>query len=151
LRLVDDGVSGRHCVLRITRRGVMVRDCGSTNGVYINGKPISGETRLTSGCLIETGMVAMRFSFLHNVNSQKLRTTAIFWAAAAMVALTFSIQLAGIGLAFWAREHQFTPGETAAILEYFPLPPDLPGAVPPATAKPSAAAPAASAPTLPRF
>jgi len=151
LRLVDDGVSGRHCALRITRRGVIVRDCGSTNGVYINGKPISGETRLSSGCLVEVGVVAMRFEFLHNVNSQKLRTTALFWVAAAMVALTFSIQLAGISLAFWTREHQFTPEETAAILERFPLPPDLPGALPPAAAKPNPAAPSAPASIPPRF
>ncbi len=151
LRLVDDGVSGHHCALRITRRGITVRDCGSTNGVYVNGKPISEETRLSSGCLIELGAVGMRFVFLHDVNSQKLRTTALFWIAAAMVALTFSIQVAGIGLAFWTRQHHFTPEETAAILKRFPLPPDLPGALPPAAAKPNPAVPSpAPAPAKPR-
>ena len=143
LRLVDDGISGHHCALRITRRGVTVRDCGSTNGVYINGKPISEETRLPSGCLVEIGAVAMRFVFLHDVNSQKLRTTGFFWMAVVMVGLTFAIQLAGIGIAVWTREHQFTPEETVAILKRFPLPPDLPGALPPAAAP-------APAPTQPR-
>ncbi|MFA6565039.1 MAG: FHA domain-containing protein [Verrucomicrobiia bacterium] len=151
LRLVDDGVSGRHCIMKITRRGVFVRDCGSTNGVYVNGKPIQQETRLPSGCLVEVGVVAMRFEFLHDVNSQKLRTTALFWLAAAMVTLTFSIQLAGIGLALWTREHRFTPEETAAILKHFPLPPDLPGAMPPAAGTSNPAAPAAPASTLQRF
>ena len=145
LRLVDDGISGCHCALRITRRGVMVRDCGSTNGVYINGKPISEETRLPSGCLVEIGAVAMRFTFLHDVNSQKLRTTGFFWMAVVMVGLTFAIQIAGIGIAVWTRVHRFTPEETAAILKRFPLPPDLPGALPPAAA--TAPAPA---PTQPR-
>ena len=130
LRLVDDGVSGRHCAIRITRRGVMVRDCGSTNGVYVNGKPIHEETRLPSGCLVEVGAAAMRFEFLHDVNSQKLRTTALFWIAVTMVMVTFSIQLTGIGLAIWTRQHQFTPEETAAILKQCPLPPDMPGAIP---------------------
>jgi FHA domain len=139
LRLVDDGVSGRHCSLRITRRGVTVRDCGSTNGVYINGKPISEETRLPSGCLIEVGAVGMRFVFLHDVNSQTLRTTLFFWLAVCMVGLTFAIQVAGVGAAIWTREHQFTPEETAAILKRFPLPPDLAGTSPAAVATPPAA------------
>jgi hypothetical protein len=151
LRFVDDGVSGRHCVLKITRRGVMVRDCGSTNGVYINGKPINGEARLPSGCLVEVGVVAMRFEFLHDVNSQKLRTTLLFWLATAMVMATFSIQLGGIGLALWTREHRFTPEETAAILKRFPLPPDLPGVMPTAAGTPNPAAHPAPASTLQRF
>jgi len=151
LRLVDDGVSGQHCVIRLTRRGITVRDCNSTNGVYVNGKPIHEETRLPSGCLIEVGAVAMRFEFLHNVDSRKLRTTVIFWIAAAIVALTFSIQLAGIGIALWTRQHRFTPEETAAVLKWFPLPPDLPGALPPAAAKSNPAAPAAPASTQLRF
>ena len=139
LRLVDDGVSGRHCAVRITRRGVTVRDCGSTNGVYINGKPISEETRLPSGCLIEVGAVGMRFEFNHKVNSQRLRRTGFFWLATAMVGLTFAIQIAGVGIAIWTRNHQFTPEETRAILNKFPLPPDLPGVLPSTTTKPAAA------------
>jgi hypothetical protein len=151
LRLVDDGVSGHHCVMKITRRGVLVRDCGSTNGVYINGKPIQKEARLPSGCLVEAGVVAMRFEFLHDVNSQKLRITSLAWMATLMVLLVFSIQFAGIGLAVWTREHRFTPEENAAILKYFPLPSDLPGAMPPAAGTSNPAAPAAPASTLQRF
>ncbi|MFA5193476.1 MAG: FHA domain-containing protein [Verrucomicrobiia bacterium] len=151
LRLVDDGISGRHCVIRLTRRGIVVRDCKSTNGVYVNGKPINEETRLSSGSLVEVGMVAMRFEFLHNVDSHKLRTTLLFWMAAAMVTLTFSIQIAGIGLAFWTRYHRFTPADTAAVLRWFPLPPDLPGALPPAVVQPNPAAPVAPASNQVRF
>lgn len=151
LRLVDDGVSGRHCVLKLTRRGVIVRDCNSTNGVYVNGKPIQREARLPSGCLVEVGVVAMRFEFLHDVNSRKLRINLLFWIATAIVVATFSVQLAGIGLAFWARGHRFTPEETAAILKQFPLPPDLPGVLPPATGTPNPAAPAAPASSPQRF
>jgi hypothetical protein len=151
LRLVDDGISGRHCVMKITRRGIIVRDCGSTNGVYVNGKPIQQEARLSSGCLVEVGVVAMRFVFLHDVNSQKLRITSLAWVATLMVLLVFSIQLAGIGIAFWTREHRFTPEETAAILKHFPLPPDLPGVMPPSAGTPNPAALPAPASTLQRF
>lgn len=151
LRLVDDGISGRHCVIRLTRRGVVVRDCKSTNGVHVNGKLIQEETRLSSGCLVEVGMVAMRFEFLHNVDSSKLRTTMLFWIAAAMVSLTFALQMAGIGLAFWTRHHRFTANDTAAILQWFPLPPDLPGAMSPAVVQPNPAAPAAPVANQVRF
>ncbi len=151
LRLVDDGISGRHCLIRLTRRGIFVRDCKSTNGVHVNGKLIQEETRLPSGSLIEVGMVAMRFEFLHNVDSHKLRTTLLFWMASAMVVLTFAVQLAGIGLAFWTRHHRFTAQDTAAIQQWFPLPPDLPGTQPPAVVQPNPAAPAGPASNQVRF
>ena len=87
--------------------------------------------------------MSLRFEFLHNVNSQKLRRTGFFWLAVLMVGLTFAIQLTGIGLAIWTREHQFTLEEAAVILKRFPLPPDLPG-VPQSTSTKSAVVPAAA-------
>src|SRR4051794_15761834 len=40
-------VSRRHCRLRLTQDGFRLEDLGSTNRTYVNGKPISGEARVT--------------------------------------------------------------------------------------------------------
>ena len=40
IRLTDSTVSGHHCIVEIVIPSVMVRDCGSLNGTYINGTKI---------------------------------------------------------------------------------------------------------------
>jgi len=36
----DATVSGNHCILEISPQSVLVRDCDSTNGTFVNGKRI---------------------------------------------------------------------------------------------------------------
>jgi len=39
-------VSSRHCRLTQTKEGFFLEDLGSTNGTYVNGKPIAGKGRV---------------------------------------------------------------------------------------------------------
>lgn len=120
LRLVDDGVSQQHCAVRITRRGVMVRDLNSTNGIYVNDDRVEGETRLASGDCIEVGVVRLRFEFLHGAPSNKRRINLLFWASVVAVAITFSVEFAAVGLAVYTRTHRFTQAEMNDIINFFP-------------------------------
>jgi hypothetical protein len=61
LSLVGEGsVSRRHA--SITRRGsmLMLKDLGSTNGTYVNGRKIQGETAIASGDEVQFGAVKFR-------------------------------------------------------------------------------------------
>jgi pSer/pThr/pTyr-binding forkhead associated (FHA) protein len=51
----DEAVSRRHCLLRLTPAGFVVKDLESTNGVYVNGVAIGGETAVKSSDAITLG------------------------------------------------------------------------------------------------
>jgi hypothetical protein len=59
--LEDPGVSRRHAEIRPAEDGWMIRDLGSTNGVYLNRSPIDGPTELRSGDHIELGETEVVF------------------------------------------------------------------------------------------
>jgi len=59
--LEDPGVSRRHAEIRPAQEGWMIRDLGSTNGVYLNRSPIDGPTELRSGDHIELGETEIVF------------------------------------------------------------------------------------------
>ena len=44
LRIASSEVSRRHCLLSVTPASVRVRDLGSSNGTFVDGRPISPET-----------------------------------------------------------------------------------------------------------
>jgi pSer/pThr/pTyr-binding forkhead associated (FHA) protein len=48
-------VSRQHCLLRVSERGVLIRDLGSTNGTLINGARVIGERTLHHRDLIQIG------------------------------------------------------------------------------------------------
>lgn len=54
LRLADRWMSGEHAVIEARGDGHVVRDLGSRNGTWVDGKRIT-EARLTSGALVEVG------------------------------------------------------------------------------------------------
>lgn len=58
-------ISRRHALLEYRGRRVNLRDLGSTNGIFVNGKrlPLGGSAVLRSGDRIQLGHV--RFKFLH--------------------------------------------------------------------------------------
>ncbi len=60
VQLDDESISRTHAEFSSTASGVQVRDLDSTNGVAINGTPIS-ESSLTHGDLIHVGGIAARF------------------------------------------------------------------------------------------
>ncbi len=57
----DPGVSRRHAEIRPAEDGWMIRDLGSTNGIYLNRSPIDGPTELRSGDHIELGETEIVF------------------------------------------------------------------------------------------
>lgn len=67
--LVDDtGVSRRHLEIR-TRNGIIhAVDLGSTNGSYVNGQRVQGETELTDGSTITMGRTRMIFRLVPTQN-----------------------------------------------------------------------------------
>lgn len=47
-------ISGLHCELVLDNDGLLVRDCDSTNGTFVNGEPVR-ETRLQAGQTLQLG------------------------------------------------------------------------------------------------
>jgi pSer/pThr/pTyr-binding forkhead associated (FHA) protein len=60
--LTDASVSRRHAEIRQTRDGGWaIVDLNSTNGVKVNGRPVTSETPIASGDRLEIGTVNARF------------------------------------------------------------------------------------------
>ncbi len=57
----DDSVSRRHAELVVNGREVTVKDLGSANGTTVNGAPISEDTILSPGDIIQFGVVEVMF------------------------------------------------------------------------------------------
>jgi len=51
-------VSTNHCELVVSAEGVLLRDCDSTNGTFVNGKPVA-EARLLPGQTVVLGSVEL--------------------------------------------------------------------------------------------
>jgi hypothetical protein len=60
LRLVDPGVSRHHAELRVEDAEVVLVDLGSTNGTFVNGKPVRRIT-LTDGTRVTLGRTTLVF------------------------------------------------------------------------------------------
>lgn len=58
--LADEKLSRRHAVIEFTPAGWQVRDLGSTNGVWVNGRRIAGAQLLRPGDVIELGSSRLR-------------------------------------------------------------------------------------------
>ncbi len=56
--IIHHSVSASHCEVEVTNTGVYIRDCGSTNGTFINGDPIS-EAMLMPGQTVQLGGVEL--------------------------------------------------------------------------------------------
>ncbi|MBI5482720.1 MAG: FHA domain-containing protein, partial [Deltaproteobacteria bacterium] len=61
VRIDDDSVSRRHAELSISGREVVLRDLGSANGTTVNGAPISEDTPLSNGDIIQFGVVEVMY------------------------------------------------------------------------------------------
>ncbi len=59
--LADPNVSRRHAEVRVSERGWVVADMGSTNGTKVNGVRISGSQALRPGDEIRVGATPVRF------------------------------------------------------------------------------------------
>jgi DNA-binding NtrC family response regulator len=63
LRLTDPTVSRNHCVIRLTAKGPLLRDLGSTNGTRIEGVAVR-EGYVPPGATLELGHTRVRFEAL---------------------------------------------------------------------------------------
>ena len=63
LRLTDPTVSRNHCVIRLTAKGPLLRDLGSTNGTRIEGVEVR-EGYVPSGATLTLGHTQVRFEQL---------------------------------------------------------------------------------------
>lgn len=55
LRLEDPAISRRHATFRVERGALLVHDCSSRNGVYVDGKLVRGATRIPVGAVVRIG------------------------------------------------------------------------------------------------
>ncbi len=60
VRIPSSIVSRRHCSLEITDSAVVLRDLGSKNGTFLNGKKISDAVEVSSGDLIKIGQTTFK-------------------------------------------------------------------------------------------
>lgn len=61
LVLDEDTVSARHAAVRHDRGLWWIDDLGSTNGTFINGRPVRGSGKVAPGDEVRFGHVALRF------------------------------------------------------------------------------------------
>jgi len=57
----DEHVSTFHAAISVKDDNVFIEDLNSQNGVYVNGKKISGHVKLNSGTLIKIGSTILKF------------------------------------------------------------------------------------------
>ncbi|MCT2590887.1 FHA domain-containing protein [Streptomyces sp. N2-109] len=62
LRLNDFTVSRTHAQLRHTDEGWTLRDLGSSNGTWVNGRRVTGKTRVWPGDQVRFGQVGYRLT-----------------------------------------------------------------------------------------
>src|SRR5215468_2420311 len=61
IQLMDKIASKEHCVVEQRGTQFVLRDLGSLNGTYVNGRRVNGEQFLRHGDEIELGMTRARF------------------------------------------------------------------------------------------
>jgi hypothetical protein len=60
-RIEDPSVSGSHCQITVNGNSAVIKDLGSTNGVYVNRSPVQ-EAALQEGYSVHVGGVEMAFT-----------------------------------------------------------------------------------------
>lgn len=62
IRIASGEVSREHCLLIARDEGVLVRELGSRNGTFLNGKPIDGEQLLPPGGTLTIGPMTFQLA-----------------------------------------------------------------------------------------
>ncbi|MCA8991931.1 MAG: FHA domain-containing protein [Planctomycetaceae bacterium] len=60
IRIASEEVSRQHCILTAEEGGIRVRDLESSNGTFINGRPIKNEALLQPGQSLTVGPMTFR-------------------------------------------------------------------------------------------
>lgn len=58
--ITEPSVSSHHCEVLLRGSDVVIKDLNSTNGTYINGEKIAGESVLKPGQILRLGQIEMR-------------------------------------------------------------------------------------------
>src|SRR4051794_10987504 len=70
IRIRSAQVSRRHCELYEDGQRLMLRDLGSSNGTYVNGKRVLGQQPLKAGDVLTIGGVTLRVDPINKPTSQ---------------------------------------------------------------------------------
>jgi len=71
LRPKSDAISRRHCAIVVEEGSVKVRDFGSKNGTYVNGRRVEGELVLKSGDKLQVGPLSFELLVDHSLGGEK--------------------------------------------------------------------------------
>lgn len=61
IQVDQESISRNHACIANTRRGVFIKDLGSTNGTFVNDEPVQGEKQLHNGDLVKIGRTIFKF------------------------------------------------------------------------------------------
>ncbi|MET0401720.1 MAG: GGDEF domain-containing protein [Cystobacter sp.] len=61
IQVDQESISRNHACITTDRRGVFIKDLGSTNGTFVNDDPVRQETPLTNGDLVKIGRTIFKF------------------------------------------------------------------------------------------
>jgi pSer/pThr/pTyr-binding forkhead associated (FHA) protein len=141
IRIKSSQVSRRHCELFEVGGQLMLRDLGSSNGTYVNGKRVAGEQPVKHGDELTVGAVTFRVAKLGQPASA-LPASPASQPKAGDTAVVDAVEVndADDGEEF---EMEFDDGEPVPEVEGIPLADDLPIE----TGKPKASATSNSAAT----
>lgn len=106
-------ISKQHARLTVQPDGVFIQDLGSSNGTFVNGRRVSGPTRLQAGDIVQIG-TSVRFGVQGGPAGAFPAPTAAPRSrrglVAGVVAMTALLVLAGIGAATWFVLRSTQPG-----------------------------------------
>src|SRR5690348_14999747 len=60
LVIEHDSISARHCEILRYGREVIIRDCASTNGIWVGATRVKGQTSISHGQRVRLGTVEVR-------------------------------------------------------------------------------------------
>jgi len=124
IRIKSSQVSRRHCELFEVGGQLMLRDLGSSNGTYVNGKRVTGEQTVKHGDELTVGAVTFRVAKLGQPASA-LPASPAFQPKAGDTAVVDAVEIddADDGEEF---EMEFDDGEPVPEVEGIPLAEELP-------------------------
>ena len=144
IRIKSAQVSRRHCELYEVGGQLMLRDLGSSNGTFVNGKRVTGEQALKHGDEVTVGAVTLRVAKLGKpVSTLPASPESKPKAGDTAVVEALEVDSSADEEEF---EMEFDDGEPVPEIEGIPLADDLPAE--PARPKAASKTAAASDPTV---
>jgi pSer/pThr/pTyr-binding forkhead associated (FHA) protein len=127
IRIKSAQVSRRHCELYEVGGQLMLRDLGSSNGTYVNGKRVSGEQSLKHGDEVTVGAVTLRVAQL-GAPVSSLPASPASKPRAGDTAIVDALEVDSSADADEEEEFEmeFDDGEAVPEIEGIPLADDLP-------------------------